>query len=105
MGLEYGGLFGHFAPVKVNEHLSLDFDNRENFQGSHYAFIVTDEEFDGILGRVQSAVSQAVVRSTVQRCRPRRSADSMPLRAMRTPIRVGGDRRPSVPESLNREAP
>ena len=55
MGLEYNGLFGHFAPVKVNEHLSLDFDNRTDFQGSHYAFIVTDDEFDGILGRVQSA--------------------------------------------------
>ena len=55
MGLEYGGLFGHFAPVKVNEHLSLDFDNRENFQSSHYAFLVTDEDFDAILGRVQAA--------------------------------------------------
>lgn len=32
MGLEYEGLFGHFAPVKVDEHLSLDFDNRENFR-------------------------------------------------------------------------
>lgn len=53
MGLEYEGLFGHFAPVKVDEHLSLDFDNRENFQGNHYAFLVTDEDFDAILGRVQ----------------------------------------------------
>ena len=55
MGLEYTGLFGHFAPVKVNEHLSLDFDNRENFQSNHYAFLVTDEDFDAILGRVQEA--------------------------------------------------
>ena len=28
-GLEYKGLWGHFAPVKVNETLSLDFDNRD----------------------------------------------------------------------------
>ena len=55
MGLEYNGFFGHFAPVKVNEHLSLDFDNRENFQSNHYAFLVTDEDFDAILGRVQEA--------------------------------------------------
>ena len=55
MGLEYKGLFGHFAPVKVDEHLSLDFDNRESFQPSHYAFLVTDEDFDAILGRVQAA--------------------------------------------------
>ena len=53
MGLKYEGLFGHFAPVKVDEHLALDFDNRENFQGNHYAFLVTDEDFDAILGRVQ----------------------------------------------------
>ena len=54
MGLEYGGLFGHFAPVKVNEHLALDFDNRENFQSSHYAFLATDQEFDEIFGRLKS---------------------------------------------------
>src|SRR5262249_25570125 len=55
MGLEYNGLFGHFAPVKVNEHLALDFDNRENFQSNHYAFLVTDEDFDAMLGRVKEA--------------------------------------------------
>ena len=53
MGLEYKGPWGHFAPVKVNDTLSMDFDNRENFQSSHYAFIVSDDEFDAILGRVQ----------------------------------------------------
>ena len=55
MGLEYNGLFGHFAPIKVNEHLSLDFDNRVNFQSNHYAFLVTDADFDAILGRVKEA--------------------------------------------------
>ncbi len=54
MGLKYDGLFCHFAPVKVNEHLSLDFDNRENFQSIHYAFLVADGDFDAILGRVQA---------------------------------------------------
>lgn len=54
MGLKYEGLFGHFAPVKVNETLSLDFDDRENFQSNHYAFLVIDEDFDAILGRVQA---------------------------------------------------
>ena len=53
-GLEYKGPWGHFAPVQVDEYLSLDFDNRENFQSQHYAFLVTDEEFDAILGRVQA---------------------------------------------------
>ena len=53
MGLEYKGPWGHFAPVKIDEYLSLDFDNAENFQTSHYAFLVSDPEFSDILERVQ----------------------------------------------------
>jgi catechol 2,3-dioxygenase-like lactoylglutathione lyase family enzyme len=53
-GLEYKGPWGHFAPVKVNETLSMDFDNRTGFERHHYAFLVSDPEFDAILGRVQA---------------------------------------------------
>jgi len=53
MGLEYKGPWGHFAPVKVDEYLSRDFHSDEDFQTSHYAFLVTDPEFDEILGRVK----------------------------------------------------
>jgi catechol 2,3-dioxygenase-like lactoylglutathione lyase family enzyme len=53
MGLEYKGPWGHFAPVKIDEHLSLDFDTAEDFEPVHFAFITTDAEFDEILGRVQ----------------------------------------------------
>ena len=53
MGLEYKGMWAHFAPVQVDEHLSMDFDDRENFQSTHYAFLATDEEFDSIFGRVK----------------------------------------------------
>src|SRR4051812_6363560 len=53
MGLEYKGPWGHFAPVKVDEYLSMDFDTAEDFQPSHFAFIVTDPEFDDIFERVQ----------------------------------------------------
>ncbi len=52
-GLEYDGPWGHFAPVKVNETLSLDFDNRDQFEAHHYAFIASDQEFDDILARVK----------------------------------------------------
>ena len=52
-GLEYKGKWGHFSPVKVND-LSLDWDNRESYEPHHYAFLVTDQEFDEILGRVQA---------------------------------------------------
>lgn len=54
-GLTYGGLNGHFAPVRVNDTLTLDFDNKESFEHHHYAFHVSDEEFDAILGRVKEA--------------------------------------------------
>lgn len=52
-GLQYEGMWGHFAPVKVGG-TSFDWDNREHFESHHYAFLVTDEEFDTILGRVQA---------------------------------------------------
>lgn len=54
-GLKYEGASGHFAPVRVNETLTLDFDNAKNFDFHHYAFHVSDEEFDAILKRVQEA--------------------------------------------------
>jgi len=51
-GLEYKGPWGHFAPVKVDDNLSLDFDNREVVEHHHYAFIAGDAEFDAIFKRV-----------------------------------------------------
>ncbi len=54
-GLEYAGTHGHFAPVQVNDTLTLDFDNREAFEPHHYAFHVSDEEFDASLARVKAA--------------------------------------------------
>jgi catechol 2,3-dioxygenase-like lactoylglutathione lyase family enzyme len=46
---------GHFTPVYVNETLTLDFDEREQFASHHYCFHVSDAEFDQILARVQAA--------------------------------------------------
>ena len=52
-GLEYQGPWGHFAPLKINDILTLDFDTQEQFEGHHYAFLASDGEFDAILNRVQ----------------------------------------------------
>jgi len=46
---------GHFSPVYLNETLTLDFGNREQFEPQHYCFHVSDEEFDEIFGRIQAA--------------------------------------------------
>jgi catechol 2,3-dioxygenase-like lactoylglutathione lyase family enzyme len=54
-GLEYSGLNGHFAPVRINDTLTLDFDNSERFESHHYAFKVSEDEFDTIFGRVKAA--------------------------------------------------
>src|ERR1051326_6035190 len=53
-GLSYNGGQGHFAPVKVNDTLTMDFDNSEAFEHHHYAFHVSDEEFDAIFGRIKA---------------------------------------------------
>ena len=53
-GLKPEAPMGHFAPVRVNDTLTLDFDNREQFDSHHYAFHVTDEEFAAIFERVKA---------------------------------------------------
>jgi catechol 2,3-dioxygenase-like lactoylglutathione lyase family enzyme len=53
-GLRYEGPVSHFAPVQVNDTLALDFDNRDEFERHHYAFHVSDDEFDRIFSRIQA---------------------------------------------------
>ena len=53
-GLTYDGIAGHFAPVQVNDTLTLDFDNRDEFESHHYAFHVTEDEFDAIFGGIKA---------------------------------------------------
>jgi catechol 2,3-dioxygenase-like lactoylglutathione lyase family enzyme len=53
-GLSYAGPVGHFAQVRVNGDLSLDWDNRDGFDSHHYAFVVTEPEFDEIFGRLKA---------------------------------------------------
>jgi catechol 2,3-dioxygenase-like lactoylglutathione lyase family enzyme len=45
----------HFAAVRINDTLTLDFDDREKFESHHYAFRVNDQEFDAIFARVREA--------------------------------------------------
>jgi catechol 2,3-dioxygenase-like lactoylglutathione lyase family enzyme len=52
-GLRYDGSKGHFAPVKINGELTLLFNKDEGFGSSHYAFHVSDEDFDKIFQRVK----------------------------------------------------
>jgi catechol 2,3-dioxygenase-like lactoylglutathione lyase family enzyme len=55
-GLPFEGAGGHFAPVRVNDTLTLDFADAEGaISSQHYAFHVSDVEFDAILQRVKAA--------------------------------------------------
>ena len=56
-GLKYEASDGHFAPVRVNDTLTLDFDTDDDFDTHHYAFHVGDSEFDAIFKRVQEQAS------------------------------------------------
>ncbi len=52
-GLTYDGAWGHFAPVKINDTLTLDFDDAEEIRSNHYAFLASNEEFEAVLQRVK----------------------------------------------------
>ena len=55
-GLRFEGSGGHFAPVRINDTLTLDFaDAKGTIASQHYAFHVSDAEFDAILHRVKDA--------------------------------------------------
>ncbi|KUL34963.1 metallothiol transferase FosB [Streptomyces sp. NRRL F-4489] len=53
--LPLDGRDGHFAPVRVNDTLTLDFMAVPEPEGHHLAFDVDPETFDGILARLRSS--------------------------------------------------
>jgi catechol 2,3-dioxygenase-like lactoylglutathione lyase family enzyme len=55
-GLSFEGTGDYFAPVRINDTLTLLFDdNVETIDSHHYAFHVSDAEFDAVLARVKAA--------------------------------------------------
>lgn len=53
LGLANEGHFAHFAIVRVNERLTLDFDDGDRFEPHHYAFKISESQFDEIFARAQ----------------------------------------------------
>jgi catechol 2,3-dioxygenase-like lactoylglutathione lyase family enzyme len=46
---------GHFLVLRTSNGVSLDFiDSTEEIEPQHYAFLVTEPEFDQIFGRIQA---------------------------------------------------
>lgn len=54
-GLKSGTHGEHFATVNVNDTLTLAFADYKTVDPHHYAFHVSDQEFDAIFARVQQA--------------------------------------------------
>ena len=54
LNLEAGPEWGHFVPVKTANGVTLDFDTRAEFRPGHYAFLVSDAEFDAAFARIRA---------------------------------------------------
>ena len=55
-GFEYVGPMGHFTPVRIpSQSLTLDFDQDDSVSPRHYAFKVSEAEFDEVFARVVAA--------------------------------------------------
>lgn len=57
LGLEVGPQYGPFRPVVTSNRVTLDFRDttEEKITPQHYAFLVSEEDFDAIFGRIQAA--------------------------------------------------
>src|SRR5437899_11824648 len=55
LNLEAGPEWGHFVPVKTANGVTLDFADSSDFHPRHFAFLVSEAEFDGPLARIRAA--------------------------------------------------
>jgi catechol 2,3-dioxygenase-like lactoylglutathione lyase family enzyme len=57
LGLEVGAAWGPFVPVATSNGVTLDFATipAESITSQHYAFLVSDDEFDAAFDRIRQA--------------------------------------------------
>src|SRR5256886_14316385 len=55
LGLEAGPEWSHFVPVRTSNGVTLDFADATEFRRQHYAFLVSEREFDAALLRIKAA--------------------------------------------------
>jgi catechol 2,3-dioxygenase-like lactoylglutathione lyase family enzyme len=56
LGLEVGAPFGPFLPIETSNGVTLDFaDHDGEIVSQHYAFLVSEADFDAIMGRIEQA--------------------------------------------------
>jgi catechol 2,3-dioxygenase-like lactoylglutathione lyase family enzyme len=54
LGLDPPTAYGPFAVVELANDVSLDFVDDQQVHPRHYAFLVTEDEFDEIFGRIRA---------------------------------------------------
>jgi catechol 2,3-dioxygenase-like lactoylglutathione lyase family enzyme len=55
LGLPVDPPVAHFTPVTLANGVTLDFDHSDDVHENHYAFQVSDEEFEAAFGRIKDA--------------------------------------------------
>ncbi|MFI7230994.1 VOC family protein [Nonomuraea angiospora] len=53
LGLTAGPPVAHFTPVTLANQVTLDYDQADDFEPHHYAFMVGEQEFDAALARLR----------------------------------------------------
>jgi len=53
LGLPIDPPMAHFTPITLANQVTLDYDRADDFDSHHYAFGVSEEEFDAAFGRIQ----------------------------------------------------
>ncbi len=52
LGLPVDPPVAHFTPVTLANHVTLDYDQHDEPESHHYAFLVSDEDFDAAFDRI-----------------------------------------------------
>lgn len=56
LGLKVGAAWGPFLPLQTSNSVTLDFvSSAETITMQHYAFLMSEEEFDGAFERIKAA--------------------------------------------------
>ena len=55
LGVKPDAQWGPFVPLRTANGVTLDFVDSKDVRTQHYAFLVTDEEFDASFGKIKKA--------------------------------------------------
>ena len=87
LGLPVDPPLAHFTPVTLANGVSLDFDHYDHVDEHHYAFQLSDEEFQAAFSRIKTGASRTtptLPAASPARSMPARTAGAAPISGIRT---------------------